>query len=284
MTRLTTLPRIFAVTLLLATATAAIAAPEVEVSSATRAADGFLMHKVRSPFQSGETSIRVLLPDRLEEGKRYAVVYVLPVEAADGHHYGDGLAEIKRRDLHNTHDLICVYPTFSHLPWYADHPTDPAIRQESYLRKVVVPYVDATYPTRATAEGRLLLGFSKSGWGAFCLILRNPAVFGKAAAWDAPMEMSRPGQYGSGPIFGSAENFQQYQVTRLLAERGEPFRKSRRLALLGYGNFRNHHQQTHQRMTDLAISHAYADGPYRKHDWHSGWVAEAVEFLAGGQE
>jgi hypothetical protein len=27
------------------------------------------------------------------------------------------------------------------------------------------------------------------------------------------------------------------------------------------------------------VSHEYRDGPARKHDWHSGWVAEAVGLL-----
>ena len=89
-------------------------------------------------------------------------------------------------------------PTFSHLPWYADHPTDPDIRQESYLLEVVIPFIEANYPARADRRGRLLLGFSKSGWGAYSLLLRHPDVFGKAAAWDAPLMMSEPGKYGSG--------------------------------------------------------------------------------------
>ena len=32
-------------------------------------------------------------------------------------------------------------------------------------------------------------------------------------------------------------------------------------------------------MTELKIAHDYADGPARKHDWHSGWVAEAAALL-----
>ena len=32
-------------------------------------------------------------------------------------------------------------------------------------------------------------------------------------------------------------------------------------------------------MTKLKIEHDYRDGPARKHDWHSGWVAEAAELL-----
>jgi hypothetical protein len=53
----------------------------------------------------------------------------------------------------------------------------------------------------------------------------------------------------------------------------------RRLALLGYGHFRAAHQAAHALMDRLKIAHDHRDGPKRKHDWHSGWVAEAVEFL-----
>jgi hypothetical protein len=34
-------------------------------------------------------------------------------------------------------------------------------------------------------------------------------------------------------------------------------------------------------MERLKVPHEYRDGPQRKHDYYSGWVAEAVEFLAG---
>jgi hypothetical protein len=51
---------------------------------------GFLCHRLESALQSGPTSIRVLLPERMEPGRRYPVLYVLPVEAKDGDRYGDG--------------------------------------------------------------------------------------------------------------------------------------------------------------------------------------------------
>jgi hypothetical protein len=60
------------------------------------------------------------------------VVYVLPVEAGTESRYGDGLKEVKKLDLHYTLGAVFVARTFSHLPWYADHPTKPEIRQESY--------------------------------------------------------------------------------------------------------------------------------------------------------
>jgi S-formylglutathione hydrolase FrmB len=251
------------------------------IAEAVRDDKGFLVHRVQADSQDKPTKLRVLLPARLEKGRRYRVVYVLPVEADDGNHYGDGLLEVKKRGLHDRHEVICVAPTFARLPWYADHPTDPKVRQESYLLRAGLPFVERTYPAVARPEGRLLLGFSKSGWGALCLLLRHPDVFGKAAAWDAPLDMDAPGKYGSGPLFGTRDNFRRYQVTRLLEEKAGKLGKGKRLAVLGYGNFRDAHVAVHALMERLKVEHDYRDGPRRKHDWHSGWVAEAVGFLVG---
>ena len=250
-----------------------------QISKAQPDGHGFLVHDVQSPRQAGRTEIKVLLPGSLEPGKRYPVVYVLPVEARRENRYGDGLLEVKRHDLHNKHHAVFVAPTFSHLPWYADHPTDPKIRQESHFLKVVVPFVEKQYPVRAEAGGRFLLGFSKSGWGAFSLLLRHPAVFGKAAAWDAPLMKDKPDQFGMAGIFGTQENFEKYRISRLLEQRAAGLRGETRLILIGYGNFRQHHQEAHDLMKKQGIPHEYRDGPGRKHEWHSDWVEEAVELL-----
>lgn len=249
------------------------------ISEAERDPHGFLVHMVRSEYQTGPTKVKVLLPDRLTEGERYRVLYVLPVEAGDGTRWGDGLLEVQRDGLHNRHDLICVFPTFSHLPWYADHPADPGIRQETYLLRVVVPFVDREYPAIARPEGRLLVGFSKSGWGAFSLLMRNPQVFGKAAAWDAPLAERSPSRFGMGPIFGTQENFDRYCISTLLGERAEALGPACRLVLTGYGNFRSAHVEIHEQLEAAGIPHVYRDGPAREHQWHSGWLPEAVDLL-----
>lgn len=51
------------------------------------------------------------------------------------------------------------------MPWYGDHANKSNIRQESYIRECLVPYMEKHFPTYEEKEGRLLLGFSKSGWG-----------------------------------------------------------------------------------------------------------------------
>ena len=180
-----------------------------------------IVHQVHSVHQAAMTSVRVLLPDRLpaDDEPRLHVVYVLPVEAGNGTRWGDSLAEIQKHDLHNKHRVVCVFPTFSDLPWYADHPENPRLQQEAYLLQDVLPLVEQIYPVRKDREGRLLVGFSKSGWGAWSLLLRHPDVFYRAAAFDAPLMMDAPGKYGSGPIFGTADNFRKYQIISLLVLR-----------------------------------------------------------------
>lgn len=245
---------------------------------------GILVHEVQSEYQKGKTLIRVLTPEKLEDDRRYPVVYVLPVEAGTETRYGDGLLEIAKHDLHNKFNLIVVSPTFSHLPWYADHPIDQELQQESYFVHDVLPFVEAHYPVQESAEGRFLLGFSKSGWGAWNLLIRHSQLFGRAVAWDAPMMMERIGKYGNGPIFGDQKNFETYCISTLLQEEGKSLDETKRLILVGYGNFRQHHKSVHALLKELEIPHEYRDGPKRSHDWHSGWVEEAMTLLLAESE
>lgn len=272
--------------LLLAAAAAEIpltdSGSEAVAHPATRQPDGLYVHRVESSLQAGPTRLKVLLPDRLDLQRKHRVLYLLPVEAGDGTFWGDAMAEVRKANLQNRFGLICVYPTFADLPWYADHPTNPRIRQEAYLLSVVLPAIESRYPGRDDRQGRLLVGFSKSGWGAFSLLLRHPDRFGRAAAWDAPLAEQQPARFGMGPIFGTQENFEKYQITRLLARQAEPLRPGApRLILLGYDNFRPATVATHDEMQRRGIPHVYRDGPQRKHHWQSGWLAEAVELLAG---
>jgi hypothetical protein len=243
------------------------------------AGDGVITHRVESPFQRATTTVRVLARQPESGAERARVVYVLPVEPQDEHRYGDGLEEIKRLALHLRWPTIFVAPSFADLPWYADHPTEAHLRQESHLLKVVLPLVEKSYPVRGDAQARLLLGFSKSGWGAWSLLLRHPEVFARAAAWDAPLMLDHPGPYGSGPIFGTADNFRRYEVGPLVRQRADLLRCQPRLILAGHQAFAADHRGAHELLDELRVPHLFLEGPARKHDWHSGWVAAAVEAL-----
>lgn len=247
---------------------------EISVSSST-----VITHRIKSSYQSEPVEIRVLGPSKLEPGAIAKAVYLLPVEANRESRYGDPIREIQTYGLHDKLGVFFIAPTFSALPWYADHPSDAGLRQESHLLKSVLPFVESKYPVGRTPEHRLLLGFSKSGWGAVCLLLRNPTVFSKAAAWDAPFMMQEIGKYGNGPIFGDQANFEAYRLTDLVRKQSAVLGPKARLFVTGYGNFRSEHEEFHAFLNEHRVPHIYIDEPPRKHDWHSGWVAESLHVM-----
>ena len=93
---------VFLLCLMLASPTCADDAT-TKIAPAEVAANGERVHRVQSQWQAGETLVRVLLPAPLDDSKKYRVLFVLPVEAGVEQRYGDGLAEIRRLDLHNRH-------------------------------------------------------------------------------------------------------------------------------------------------------------------------------------
>lgn len=225
-------------------------------------------------------------PKSLEPGRRYRVLYVLPVEVQRESKFGDPVAEILKQDIPNRQDVICVVPTFADVPWYADHATNPRIRQESYLLEEVIPFVDRTYPTLAERKGRSLVGFSKSGFGAVALLLRHPEQFERSAAWDAPLMLDRIGKFGTAAIFGTNENFVQYELPRL-AERHAALLlecPSPRIGLVGFQNFGDEHRRFHERLVQLQITHEYRDQKLDTHTWHSGWFADACAWALSPDE
>lgn len=250
-----------------------------ETEPARTGTDGIVIHTIRSGFQDGINELAVLAPAVLEPGRRYPVLFVLPVypgaKAAR-----TGLEEVRRLNLHERFGLICVGPAFAEMPWYADHPSNLLDRQESHLLHAVLPFMEKLYPVRQDAAGRLLVGFSKSGWGAFSLLLRHPDTFGRAASWDAPFKLKRPGPWGTDRCWPTEADFAKYKVPQLLVERAGLLRaQPARLALLGYGLYRDDDILVHEQLTALGISHHWAHGPERKHTWESGWLESAIAAL-----
>jgi hypothetical protein len=253
------------------------------------AARGVHVFKIRSPYLGGENAVEVLLPKAFDKDRRVRVLYVLPVEAGIGGRFGDGLAEVRRSGAHDRHGFIAVTPAFDTLPWYGAHATDPAIRHEDHLKKVVVPLIESRYPTTGLPMDRLLFGFSKSGWGALTLLLRDPDFFGYACSWDAPLMMDRSGfgLFGTRGHFGTADQYAQYLPSEWAAKNAGAFQKKARIAVLGLASFgRNGHpgnachtETFHKRLEELGVRHRYDAGLKFAHEWGSGWVPKAIETL-----
>lgn len=249
---------------------------------------GVWSYSVTSPFQSGSNVIEVLLPDTYSSDKKYQVVYVLPVQPGTGTNFGDGLQVVRATGYHNTYDVICVQPTFTTFPWFADHSTNATMRHESYMNKVVLPLIEQSYSTQRSLAGRLLIGFSKSGWGAFALLMRNPETYGFAASWDAPMLMDY-GSYSTGTVFADNANFEQYSPEILAQNPNSLLLTSRRLLLSGDNLFgsepggafaSNPHTTTyHAQLAAKGIPHLYIHKVTSNHLWSADWTRPTLEGL-----
>lgn len=233
--------------------------------------DGFDTYVITSDYQAAPCELHVLLPSDFDSAKRYKVLYVLPAWAPSK----DGIVEARKLGLADKYDIICVGPEFAGMPWYADNPDNPRVRNESYLTDVVVPFVDKTYPTTAEAEGRVLVGFSKSGIGAVTLLLCHPEMFGRAGAWDAPLmeDRTRPEYYGTQDDFTK-----NYYIPNLLVAAVDTLAgKPARIAITGNGWGGT--AGAHKLMESLGIPHYCDETLTGDHAWGSGWLAPLVEVL-----
>lgn len=248
------------------------------------------VHSLKSPFQAHPTTLRVLLPDDLDTSNAYRTLFVLPVHEDGLFKHGDGLSEMRQLNVHNRYQVICVAPSFTAKPWYADHDKDPAKRDESHLLRTVIPFVESHYPVQKKGEGRFLIGFSKSGWGAMSLLLRHPYMFHKVVAWDPGVRIDTgPFEEGydlKGSIrerFGSETNFESYRLSTLLRTRGKDLGEDPRLFYFNCDGVKRTAggAKLHALMVQESIPHRYVMEPRRAHRWDSGWLPEAITFLFG---
>ena len=245
-------------------------------------ADGVTTYTVTSPYQNRPTAVEVLQPNDMREDKQYPVLYILPVNDGVEGPWGSGIQEARRHDIPNTYHVICVAPEYDYTPWFGDHSSDLTLKQESYLLKVVIPLIEERYPTMNRKEGRLLLGFSKSGFGAITLLLRHLDFIGKAAAWDAPFTSKTilKDEEEMVHVFATEENYRGYYIPGLIEIHADALRNGPpRITLVNNSLRAGPVAQVHDMLTALRIPHQYAEDVKRDHNWTSGWFPVAVRLL-----
>lgn len=248
---------------------------------------GFLEFTLTTEYQAEPALVRVLLPDHPDPVKRHPVLYILPVESGVKSEFGNGLIEAKKADIANRYRVICVYPSFNKAaPWYGNHPTNLNQRQEDYVVRALVPFIDGKFPTQPRKEGRWLIGFSKSAWGAFTLLFRHPDIFGYAAGWDGPLMLNGDnngndwGPMGLSANFGTKEAMQKSLPTKLAQENAGWLKDHPRLVLAPGRFWTSQTTQMHAHLEALGIPHVYRSDLTFPHRWDSGWFSPLVEELA----
>jgi S-formylglutathione hydrolase FrmB len=158
------------------------------------ATGSYFVNVTATGYQTSVNQVEILLPDAHAATSTAAIVLALPVEAGGTSttQYGSAIQLIRTAGWHTRQNVAVVTPSFSTTPWYGDNPLNQSsspVLQESYVLDVIIPWLrqGKILPAGIALAGPIsLVGFSKSGWGAFSLLARNPDRFDRAALWDAP--------------------------------------------------------------------------------------------------
>jgi putative tributyrin esterase len=213
------------------------------------------------------TSFTVILP----EGKSgpFPVFYLLH-GLSDDHTAWQRWSSIERyvRDL----PLIVVMPN-GERGWYTDAVADPKAAFETLIVRDVVGFVDRTFQTIPTREGRVIAGLSMGGYGALKLALKHPDLFCAAVSHSGAVEMaSRPLDAENEwdreriPVFGPDPQGGDNDLTALVTRSDPATRPSLRIDC-GVDDFLiEHNRRFHALLTGSGVPHEYAEHP-GAHDW-----------------
>ncbi len=258
--------------------------PTMTVGPYTVDANGVKYFPVTSVYQGSQQQIiRVLEPTNPAPGKPRRFLYVLPVDPGVdtlSSAWSDGLEELRLLDVQDRFNMTLIAPSFNYEPWYGDNVLDPTKRMESFIIDNLVPFGD-TFAQGTTPPQRYLIGFSKSGNGVLFLILRHPGVFGAAAAWDSPAQLSDLSAFDGLPDnFGTQANLNTYNIPALISSHAQPFQQQNRLWVSGdQAAWTADMIQLNGQLTAAGIPHTWIQGGVRVHSWGSGWLDGAVTDL-----
>jgi len=156
--------------------------------------------RLRSRAMGDEQSVRVLLPRHYDASgrKRYPVLYLLHGANATNTMWLDQ-DHIDRRlgDL----PIIAVMPNGSengqnggYSDWFGTPAAGGAAAPawESFHIRELVPFIDAHFPTRASAGGRAIAGISMGGGGAAKYGAEFPGTFGYVGAFSGETDPLLP--------------------------------------------------------------------------------------------
>ena len=229
--------------------------------------------------------VRVLTPTDPSASYEHNFLFALPVEGAPQSTYGDGLNELQKLDVQDQYNATIIEPIFPTDSWYADNPNDPTMNYETFVAKYLPEWVDSTFATTGD-EKNLLLGFSKSGYGALDLLFKHPGVFDAAAAFDFPGDMSSYSDYGSSSAdnYGTDQNFQDnYHIDQAFLDTWEaPFTTQDRILISEGPAFASQVADFDALLTSNGVDHTFLTTQTSDaHAWFGGWLSADVAGLYG---
>ena len=162
-------------------------------------------------------------------------------------------------------DLATHQVRFPTLVWYNEAVREAAIAQVRSLGLASV----------------LLVGFSKSGLGAWNIARTIPDIVVGTIIFDAPVAREeRPG-WGTAAFYESDASWRQDLPIRGVESFRAAAPETHTLALISGEAFHEEMRALSRAATRAGVRHVFLPRPNLKHHWRSGWIEEGLSALFG---
>lgn len=219
---------------------------------------------VYSSSMKKNTKTCVVTPNNYNKTEKpYPVLYLLHGYSGNYASWVNDFPQIKQ--FADQYNMIIVGVDGNFSSWYFDSPIDPTMKYETYVTKELISFIDQTYNTIKSKEGRAVSGLSMGGHGALYLSIRHQDIFGAAGSMSGgvdfrpfPQNWDLDKRLGDMAVYPDnwEKNTVIYQLYQL---------KNDKLAIIidcGTDDFFIAvNRQLHEKMLYLNIKHDYIERP-----------------------
>jgi pimeloyl-ACP methyl ester carboxylesterase len=125
----------------------------------------------------------------------------------------------------------------------------------------------------------ILVGFSKSGLGAWNIARSIPDRISGTIIFDAPVARDELPPWGTGPFYASDTSWQEDLPIRTIRDFQAVMPKTHSLVLLSGESFHEEMCALSQALSKIKAEHVFLPRPHLKHHWQSGWIEEGLHAL-----
>jgi len=129
----------------------------------------------------------VVFPDSYNDTERsFPALYLLHGAGSDYASWVNYFPQVM--EFADQFNMIMVCPDGELTSWYFDSPIDSSMKYETFISKELVSFIDNTFNTINSREGRAIAGLSMGGHGAFYLAIRHQDIFGACGSMSGGVD------------------------------------------------------------------------------------------------
>ena len=125
----------------------------------------------------------------------------------------------------------------------------------------------------------ILIGFSKSGLGAWSIARMIPERISGTLIFDAPVADEDRYRWGADQFYHDDATWQRELPLHSVQEFRTALPKTHKLVLISGEVFHDEMSSLAQVLSEAEVEHTFLPRPHLKHHWNSGWIEEGLSIL-----